>query len=125
MLLINGGGGTDVCSAIVSGCALQPVVRGEMAGRWLGVDATAFDPDGREVTGELGELGIRQPMPSRPVGFSNDHDGSPPRVPRGGPGGDRVPRGAGAPAADAVDAGRLLERPRRLPLPRGVLRHVP
>jgi acetoacetyl-CoA synthetase len=75
MLLVNGSGGTDVCSAIVSGCALQPVVRGEMAGRWLGVDATAFDSDGREVTGELGELVIRQPMPSMPVAFWNDPDG--------------------------------------------------
>ena len=43
-----------------------------MAGRWLGVDATAFDIDGREVAGELGELVIRRPMPSMPVGFWND-----------------------------------------------------
>ena len=76
MLLVNGSGGTDVCSAIVSGCALQPVVRGEMAGRWLGVDATAFDAEGNEVTEELGELVIRQPMPSMPVAFWNDPDGS-------------------------------------------------
>jgi acetoacetyl-CoA synthetase len=75
MLLVNGSGGTDVCSAIVSGSALTPVVRGEMAGRWLGVDATAFDPDGREVIGELGELVIRRPMPSMPVGFWNDPGG--------------------------------------------------
>ena len=46
-----------------------------MAGRWLGVDATAFDVDGREVIGELGELVIRQPMPSMPVRFWNDPDG--------------------------------------------------
>jgi acetoacetyl-CoA synthetase len=75
MLLVNGSGGTDVCSAIVSGSALTPVVRGEMAGRWLGVDATALDPDGREVIGELGELVIRRPMPSMPVGFWNDPGG--------------------------------------------------
>jgi acetoacetyl-CoA synthetase len=43
-----------------------------MAGRWLGVDATAFDVDGREVIGELGELVIRRPMPSMPVRFWND-----------------------------------------------------
>jgi acetoacetyl-CoA synthetase len=76
MLLVNGSGGTDVCSAIVSGSALTPVHRGEMAGRWLGVDATAFDLDGNEVTGELGELVIRQPMPSMPVGLWGDEDGS-------------------------------------------------
>src|SRR3954451_24341117 len=76
MLLVNGSGGTDVCSAIVSGSALTPVHRGDMAGRWLGVDATAFDLEGNEVTGELGELVIRQPMPSMPVGFWGDEDGS-------------------------------------------------
>jgi len=32
--------------------------------------------DGNEVVGELGELVIRQPMPSMPVGFWNDADGS-------------------------------------------------
>jgi acetoacetyl-CoA synthetase len=64
-----------VCSAIVSASPLQPVTRGEIAGRWLGVDATAFDADGREVVGELGELVIRQPMPSMPVGFWGDPGG--------------------------------------------------
>ena len=48
-------------------------------------------------------------------------DGVRPRRPRG----DRRARGAGDPPADAVDAGRLLERPRRRALPRGVLRDVP
>ena len=32
--------------------------------------------DGKPVVGELGELVIRQPMPSMPVGFWNDPDGS-------------------------------------------------
>ena len=67
VLLINGSGGTDVCSAIVSGCPMLPVYRGEIAGRCLGVDTAAFDLDGNEVVGELGELVIRQPMPSMPV----------------------------------------------------------
>src|SRR3954454_23589194 len=74
--LINGSGGTDVCSAIVSGCPMLPVVRGEIAGRCLGVDTAAFDPDGRELVGELGELVIRRPMPSMPVSFWGDDDGS-------------------------------------------------
>jgi acetoacetyl-CoA synthetase len=72
VLLINGSGGTDVCSAIVSGCPMLPVYRGEIAGRCLGVDTAAFDLDGNEVVGELGELVIRQPMPSMPVRFWND-----------------------------------------------------
>jgi acetoacetyl-CoA synthetase len=75
VLLNNGSGGTDVCCGIVQGSPLQPVYRGEIAGRCLGVDTAAFDPDGREVVGELGELVIRKPMPSMPVGFWNDPDG--------------------------------------------------
>jgi acetoacetyl-CoA synthetase len=75
VLLINGSGGTDVCSGIVSGCPMLPVYAGEISGRCLGVDATAFDLDGNEVVGELGELVIRQPMPSMPVGFWGDPDG--------------------------------------------------
>ena len=46
---------------------MLPVYRGEIAGRCLGVDTAAFDLDGNEVVGELGELVIRQPMPSMPV----------------------------------------------------------
>ena len=72
VLLINGSGGTDVCSAIVSGGPMLPVYAGEIAGRCLGVDAAAFDLDGHEVVGELGELVIRQPMPSMPVAFWGD-----------------------------------------------------
>jgi acetoacetyl-CoA synthetase len=47
-----------------------------MSTRMLGVDADAFGPDGQPVVGELGELVIKQPMPSMPVGFWNDDDGS-------------------------------------------------
>jgi acetoacetyl-CoA synthetase len=75
VLLINGSGGTDVCSAIVSGGPMTPVYRGEIAGRCLGVDTAAFDLDGNEVVGELGELVIKQPMPSMPVKFWGDEDG--------------------------------------------------
>jgi len=73
-LLINGSGGTDVCTGIVSGSFAQPVYEGEISGRCLGVDARAFDADGNEVVGELGELVITQPMPSMPVAFWNDAD---------------------------------------------------
>src|SRR3954469_1944623 len=43
-----------------------------MTGWLLGVDATAFDEQGQPVVGELGEMVIRAPMPSMPVGFWND-----------------------------------------------------
>ncbi|HET9289378.1 MAG TPA: acetoacetate--CoA ligase [Gaiella sp.] len=76
-VMVNvGSGGTDVCTGIVQGVPLLPVYAGEMSTRMLGVDAEAFGPDGKPVVGELGELVIRQPMPSMPVGFWNDDDGS-------------------------------------------------
>ncbi len=71
-VLINGSGGTDVCTGIVSGSFAQPVYEGEISGRCLGVDAHAFDLNGDEVVGELGELVIKQPMPSMPIAFWND-----------------------------------------------------
>ncbi len=72
-LLLNvGSGGTDVCTGMVQGSPLQPVFRGEMAGACLAVDVAAYDPEGRAVVGELGELVIRSPMPSMPIGFWGD-----------------------------------------------------
>ena len=75
VLLINGSGGTDVCSGIVQGYPLLPVYAGEIAGPCLGVDVAAFDEHGEAVVGELGELVIRQPMPSMAVRFWNDPGG--------------------------------------------------
>ena len=76
VLLNVGSGGTDVCTGIVSASPLQPVYAGEMSGNVLGCDVAAYDVMGDEVVGELGELVIRQPMPSMPVGFWGDTDGS-------------------------------------------------
>ena len=75
VLLNVGSGGTDVCTAIVQGGPWQPVRAGEISGPCLGVAAEAFDPEGRPVVGELGELVITKPMPSMPLGFWGDHDG--------------------------------------------------
>ena len=76
VLLVNGSGGTDVCSGIVGGSPLLPVWEGEISGRLLGVAAEAFDPGGRPLVGELGELVITRPMPSMPVRLWGDADGS-------------------------------------------------
>jgi acetoacetyl-CoA synthetase len=76
VLLINGSGGTDVCSGIVGGSPLLPVYEGEISGRLLGVATEAFDPEGEPVVGELGELVITKPMPSMPVALWGDRDGS-------------------------------------------------
>jgi acetoacetyl-CoA synthetase len=75
-VLVNSmSGGTDVCSGFVAGNPWLPVYRGELSGPCLGVDVTAFDPDGREIVDAVGELVIRRPMPSMPVGFWDDAGG--------------------------------------------------
>jgi acetoacetyl-CoA synthetase len=76
VLLVNGSGGTDVCSGIVGGSPLLPVFEGEISGRLLGVATDAFDANGNPLVGELGELVITKPMPSMPVALWGDTDGS-------------------------------------------------
>ena len=74
--LFSTSGGTDVCTAFVGGVPTLPVYRGELQARSLGCDVHAFDEAGRSVIGEVGELVITQPMPSMPVCFWNDADGT-------------------------------------------------
>jgi acetoacetyl-CoA synthetase len=69
-------GGTDVCTGFVGGVPLLPVRAGEIACRCLGAKVEARSADGTPVIGRLGELVITAPMPSMPVGFWNDADGS-------------------------------------------------
>jgi acetoacetyl-CoA synthetase len=69
-------GGTDVCTGFVGASPLLPVYEGEIACRCLGAKVESFDPTGRPVIGALGELVITAPMPSMPVRFWNDADGS-------------------------------------------------
>jgi acetoacetyl-CoA synthetase len=65
-------GGTDLCTAVVGSCPWLPVHAGEIQCRMLGAAVEAFDPEGRPVVGEVGELVITEPMPSMPVAFWND-----------------------------------------------------
>jgi acetoacetyl-CoA synthetase len=74
--LFSTSGGTDVCSAFVGGTPLKPVWLGELQGRALGAKVEAFDEDGNAVIDEVGELVITEPMPSMPIGFWGDEDGS-------------------------------------------------
>jgi acetoacetyl-CoA synthetase len=68
-------GGTDVCTGFVGAAPPLPVTEGVIACRCLGAKVEAYDPAGRPVVGQLGELVITAPMPSMPVGFWNDPDG--------------------------------------------------
>jgi acetoacetyl-CoA synthetase len=69
-------GGTDVCTAFVGASPLVPVWEGEISCRALGCAVEAYAPDGRSLVGEQGELVVTRPLPSMPVGFWNDPDGS-------------------------------------------------
>jgi acetoacetyl-CoA synthetase len=73
--LSSSSGGTDVASAFVGGCPILPVRAGELQCRNLGVDVHAFDAQGNDLVEEVGELVVRQPMPSMPLRFWNDPDG--------------------------------------------------
>ncbi len=69
-------GGTDVCTAFVGAAPTVPVWLGEISCPALGVAAFAYDEQGRPVVDEVGELVITRPMPSMPVRFWDDPDGS-------------------------------------------------
>ena len=69
-------GGTDVVTAFAGSAPDVPVWPGEISTAYLGVALDSFDADGRSVRGEVGELVITRPMPSMPVMFWNDPDGS-------------------------------------------------
>ncbi|MEZ5714703.1 MAG: hypothetical protein R3D85_05775 [Paracoccaceae bacterium] len=69
-------GGTDLAGAFVVGNPMMPVRAGEMQCRALGNAVRAFDDAGNEITGEVGELVCTEPLPSMPLKFWGDDDGS-------------------------------------------------
>ena len=69
-------GGTDVCTGFVGAVPLLPVRAGVIPCRCLGAKVESFDPEGRPVVDEVGELVLTAPMPSMPVMFWNDPGGS-------------------------------------------------
>lgn len=72
----TGSGGTDCCTGFIGGVPTQPVYAGEIQARSLGVAAYAFNEKGESVVDEVGELVLTEPMPSMPIYFWNDKDGS-------------------------------------------------
>ena len=74
--LFSTSGGTDACTAFVGGVPTLPVYRGELQARALGSAVEAWSVDGRSLIDEVGELVITEPMPSMPVFFWGDVDGS-------------------------------------------------
>jgi len=69
-------GGTDVASGFAGSAPTTPIWPGEISAPLLGVALAAWDAAGQPVTGEVGELVVTKPMPSMPLYFWNDPDGS-------------------------------------------------
>jgi acetoacetyl-CoA synthetase len=76
VLLASFSGGTDVCTGFVGGSPLHPVWAGEISCRCLGARVEVLDESGRPVVGREGELALTAPLPSMPVGFWGDDDGT-------------------------------------------------
>jgi len=74
--LFSTSGGTDVCTAFVGGVPLLPVYRGELQARALGAAVEAWNEEGEPMIDEVGELVLTEPMPSMPLRFWGDTDGS-------------------------------------------------
>jgi acetoacetyl-CoA synthetase len=74
--LFSTSGGTDLCTAFVGGTPLEPVYEGELQARALGAAIESWDPEGVAHVGEVGELVLTEPMPSMPIYFWGDEDGS-------------------------------------------------
>lgn len=74
--IISLSGGTDVCSAFLSGSSMLPVYSGQLQCRALGAAIAAYNDEGKAVYDEVGELVIEKPMPSMPLYFWNDKPNS-------------------------------------------------
>ena len=69
-------GGTDACAAFIAASPTLPVHAGELQCMALGAKVETFNEQGKPVVDEVGELVITEPLPSMPIYFMNDPDGS-------------------------------------------------
>lgn len=72
VLLSSISGGTDINGCFLMGNPIGPVYAGELQVRSLGVNLQAFDPQGKPVVNQKGELIVTTPYPSMPLYFWND-----------------------------------------------------
>ncbi len=69
-------GGTDIAGGFIVGLPTLPVYLGEMQCRALGTSVQAWSDAGQPVMDEVGELVCTQPIPSMPLYFWGDTDGT-------------------------------------------------
>ncbi|MDQ0948704.1 acetoacetyl-CoA synthetase [Streptomyces phaeochromogenes] len=76
VLLASISGGTDIVSGFAGSAPTTPVRAGELSAPHLGVALAAYDAEGRPVVDQVGELVVTRPMPSMPLYFWDDPDGT-------------------------------------------------
>ncbi|MFM9629206.1 MULTISPECIES: acetoacetate--CoA ligase [Streptomyces] len=76
VLLASISGGTDIVSGFAGSAPTTPVWAGELSAPHLGVALAAYDAAGLPVVDQVGELVVTRPLPSMPLRFWNDPDGS-------------------------------------------------
>ena len=74
VLLGSISGGTDIISCFALASPILPVYRGELQCRGLGMNVKSFDPDGKSIFNQKGELVCISAFPSMPIYFWNDKD---------------------------------------------------
>ena len=74
VLLGSISGGTDIISCFALSNPILPVYRGELQCRGLGMNVKSFDPDGKSIFNQKGELVCISAFPSMPIYFWNDKD---------------------------------------------------
>jgi len=72
----NISGGTDFAGAFIGGNITLPQIEGQMQCRLLGCAVEAWNNEGQVVIDDVGELVCTQPLPSMPIYFWGDPDGS-------------------------------------------------
>ncbi|MBC8258390.1 MAG: acetoacetate--CoA ligase [SAR324 cluster bacterium] len=73
--LMSVAGGTDIVGCFMGGNPNLPVYSEELQCKSLGMNTLAYNPDGKSVVEEKGELVCATPFPSMPIYFWNDEDG--------------------------------------------------
>jgi acetoacetyl-CoA synthetase len=68
-------GGTDIVSCFALGAVTEPVRKGEIQVKGLGMDVDCFSEQGRSLIAEKGELVCKSPFPAVPLEFWNDKEG--------------------------------------------------
>ncbi len=68
-------GGTDLLGCFALGNPYDPIYKGELPGRSLGLAVKFFDEDGQELIDQKGELVCTLPFVSMPIYFLHDPDG--------------------------------------------------